>query len=156
MSTDCHCDFAFEGRRMDGAPVHGMKGTKLYETWKGMKKRCFSGNADDEVRLYQDKGIGICTQWVDSFLVFFNDMGPKPAAHYSIDRIDGTKGYCPHNCRWATPTQQVDSANIRGDYYYVYVEFNGRKHLMGKVNGLEKCNKLISEMKLVKRKEYVK
>lgn len=84
-----------------------MKGTHMYETWKTMKARCFSSTKHDYVKYYQSKGIGICEQWVDSFLIFYSDMGDKPSPSHSIDRMDGDKGYCPHNCRWATKREQT-------------------------------------------------
>lgn len=58
---------------------------------------------------YGAKGIAVCEQWND-FRNFLYDMGERPAGK-SIDRIDGSKGYEPGNCRWATRSQQ--NANRR-------------------------------------------
>lgn len=33
-------------------------------------------------------------------------MGPRSSARHSIDRINGSKGYEPSNCRWATSVEQ--------------------------------------------------
>lgn len=58
---------------------------------------------------YGAKGIKVCDRWHD-FRSFLYDMGERPPGR-SIDRIDGTKGYEPGNCRWATRAQQ--NANRR-------------------------------------------
>lgn len=58
---------------------------------------------------YGAKGITVCERWHD-FRNFLYDMGERPAGR-SIDRIDGSKGYEPENCRWATRAQQ--NANRR-------------------------------------------
>lgn len=56
-----------------------------------------------------------------SWLVFENflrDMGEKPEGT-SLDRIDGSKGYEPGNCRWATYSQQMRN---RKDNVYLKTE----------------------------------
>jgi hypothetical protein len=40
------------------------------------------------------------------------DMGKRPSRAHSLDRIDGTKGYEPGNCRWATRTEQQRSRKV--------------------------------------------
>ena len=102
----CDCVMVNKGQYNSAAEQHGMKNTKIYQTWKSMKARCFSNKVAKKD--YADKGIMVCKQW-SSFLQFYKDMGDKPAPEYSIDRIDNNKGYCPHNCRWATKhTQSVN------------------------------------------------
>lgn len=49
---------------------------------------------------------------------FIEDMGKKPSKEYSLDRIDGTKGYNKENCRWATKTEQ--SRNTKNNILFRY------------------------------------
>lgn len=81
--------------------------SSLYYIWDGMIGRCERPKNKDYSR-YGAKGIHVCERWLgrDGYGNFCADMGPRPKG-YSIDRIDGSKGYSPENCRWATPKQQV-------------------------------------------------
>ena len=83
-------------------PKHGASTEKgpTYETWRAMRRRV---NRPDERPHYA--GITLDPAWND-FSKFLEDMGERPAGK-TIDRIDGTKGYCKENCRWATPVQQT-------------------------------------------------
>lgn len=88
----------------------------LYETWTGMRSRC-QRPADTNYQYYGAKGIRVCERW-SSFTNFLEDMGDRPTPNHSIDRIDGTKGYEPGNCRWASP--QLQQRNLRTNRIYYY------------------------------------
>lgn len=83
------------------------KDPSLYSLYCGMVARCTKPTNKDYAR-YGAKGITVCDRWLghDGYGNFCADMGDRPKG-YSIDRIDGDKGYCPENCRWASPKQQV-------------------------------------------------
>ena len=91
-------------------PQHGMKGAPEYTCWKAMNQRCNNQNCKAFPR-YGGNGITICARW-KSFENFYADMGPKPSASHSIDRIDGSLGYSPDNCRWATPKEQSQNRDF--------------------------------------------
>lgn len=71
-----------------------------------MRIRCLNPKATGYAR-YGGAGVTICKRW-DSFENFYKDMGPRPEGH-SLERIDGSKGYTPKNCRWATPREQCNN-----------------------------------------------
>jgi hypothetical protein len=87
-----------------GKRQHGMCGTPEYVAWQRMNDRCNNPNSEDFPD-YGGNGVTICERW-KSFENFYADMGPKPSASHSVDRRDGSKGYSPENCRWATPKEQ--------------------------------------------------
>lgn len=85
-----------------------------YNVWLSMKQRCYNPNVFGYER-YGGRGITICERWLNSFENFLADMGERPSSEYSIDRIDGDKGYEPSNCRWATKKEQGNNrcTNLR-------------------------------------------
>lgn len=70
-----------------------------------MRARCHNPKSNDYA-LYGARGIAVCERWRDSFENFLADMGHKPTARHSIDRINNDGNYEPSNCRWATATEQ--------------------------------------------------
>lgn len=103
---------------------HGMEGTRTYNIWSQMKRRCLNPKAAMYVN-YGARGIRICDRWL-SFAGFLSDMGPCPSPSHSIDRIDNDGNYEPSNCRWATAKQQ-----IRNRRNTVTVLWNGRSRAIG-------------------------
>lgn len=93
--------------------------TVEYRTWKAMRWRCSPKNPHRN--RYFDRGITVCDRWND-FNLFLEDMGTRPSAEYSLDRIDNERGYSPENCRWATRIQQTNNTGRTN-----YVIHNGAK-----------------------------
>lgn len=91
-------------RRYRPRQFHGMTGTRIYMIWKNIIARCTRAT-DKRYARYGARGITVCDKW-QAFNGFYEDMGDPPGPEYEVDRIDGTKGYEPGNCRWATPHHQ--------------------------------------------------
>ena len=98
---------------------HGKSNTRLHRIWREMIRRCENPNC----RSYKDygaRGIAICEQWRNDFMIFYNwaiENGYND--ELSIERKDVTIGYCPENCCWITIGEQ---RNNRRDTLY----FNGK------------------------------
>ena len=87
----------------------------IYGVWHGIKTRIYNVN-DNQYENYGGRGLGMFTEWRDSFGAFAawvdHNLGPRPSDDHSIDRIDNDFGYFPtkpdgsYQLRWATQEQQ--------------------------------------------------
>lgn len=79
---------------------------ELKSTWSGMVQRCVNPRAQSWSD-YGGRGIRVCDRWAGSFEAFLSDMGERPSARHSLDRINNNGHYEAQNCRWATKKQQA-------------------------------------------------
>ena len=93
-------------RQIECNTTHGMRDTRLYYIWCGMKQRC-----KDKTRMdYGGKGISICDEWKDDFQAFYDwSVNNGYRDDLSIDRIDVNGNYEPDNCRWADAYTQMNN-----------------------------------------------
>ena len=119
-SCGCHKLELFVGRNT----THGLHDLPEHKAWENMLSRCYNENTPC-YKHYGGRGIKVCKRWRKSFTNFLEDMGRRPAAGYSLDRIDNSEDYRKSNCRWTTQQQQL--RNRRGN---VKITIDGRTRLL--------------------------
>lgn len=85
---------------------HGLRLTPEFKVWCSMIDRCHRPS-DHSYRNYGGRGIYVCSRWRSSVRNFYHDVGPRPSAAHSIERLDVNGNYQPDNCCWATKKQQA-------------------------------------------------
>lgn len=118
VSCGCFARESARKRTKHGAARKGQHSAE-YTIWSGMVSRCHYPS-DSNYPRYGAKGITVCARWRHDFAAFLADVGPRPSVDHSIDRKDGTLGYEPNNCRWATLKEQA--RNQRSNHR---IEFDG-------------------------------
>lgn len=113
--------------------IHGMCKSRLYEVWRGMKKRC-GNSSHPHYKDYGGRGITVCDEWANSFNAFaewalshgYNESAPKGGC--TLDRIDPDGNYCPENCRFADMVVQQNNRRDRSNDVQVYLGQDGIYH----------------------------
>lgn len=91
----------------------GIRHTKLYHIYHGMKQRCYNPNSPSYA-LYGERGIKLCDTWLnnyDAFREWSLSHGYSENSNLTIDRIDSDKGYSPENCQWILLRENSAKAN---------------------------------------------
>ena len=101
---------------------HGGTGSRLYNIWKGIHRRCYNENATG-YSYYGGNGIAMCDEWVgrdgfENFKVWAIEHGYKD--DLTIERVDINKGYSPSNCCWVTRREQQRNKSTNR-----FIEYNG-------------------------------
>lgn len=97
--------------------THGMSQTNLYQVWFAMIRRC-EEKSNKQYPDYGGRGIKVCKSW-HKFENFYSDMGDRIGKVW-LERKNNDRGYCPSNCKWATPIEQA--SNTRKN---VHIKFKG-------------------------------
>lgn len=108
-TTSCGC-FNRE-RSVETHTKHGLHKHPLYSVWRSMLTRTgvYKGANDEWRRDYIDRGISVCEEWQD-FRNFYDwALSHGYEKNLQIDRIDNSRDYCPENCQWVTPKQNMNN-----------------------------------------------
>lgn len=129
-SKSCGC------LQIESATTHGMKNTQIWNTWHGIRQRCFNPK-NKAYKDYGGRGITVCDRWL-TFEGFYRDMGPgyeKCIANgekISLDRYPDNNGnYEPGNCRWATIEQQNRNMRTSSRTINLILHIKNRNTFMG-------------------------
>ena len=114
---------------------HGLRNTRIYSIWQGMKARCYR-KSHTYYKRYGGRGITVCDEWRNDVQAFYDwAMSNGYADNLTIDRIDANGNYEPSNCRWVTLDVQHNNREKT-----VFVEINGQSKTLSQwaeVTGLK-------------------
>lgn len=97
--------------------IHHETKTRLYRCWQAMKRRCLKTN-DDHYQFYGERGIGVCTEWLNYEIFRDWALTNGYTDELTLDRIDVNGNYEPSNCRWVD--RKIQANNKRTNHYITY------------------------------------
>lgn len=113
---------------------HGGAGTRLYEIWCSMKKRCNNPHAKNYAR-YGGRGITVCSEWeqFEPFRDWALSVGYAEAL--TLERKDVNGNYCPENCTWIPQKRQARNRTSNKN-----IQINGETHTLVEWCEIRKLN----------------
>ncbi|WP_157129869.1 AP2 domain-containing protein [Burkholderia pseudomallei] len=96
-TVSCGCFSVENAKRVH--TKHGMYKSPEYQAWVNMRARCYDSKSR-HYKNYGGRGIGVCTEWRESFDAFFAEVGLRPSDDHELDREENDKDYMPGNVRW--------------------------------------------------------
>lgn len=135
-TRSCGC-YAREVRKITGAKSgiakvnyrHGGFGTKLYNVWAGIIRRCENPN-QKYYKDYGGRGISVCSEWRNNFAKFRDwafENGYQDGL--TIERINNDGDYEPGNCRWIPMAEQ-----FRNRRNSILIEHNGKTYTLREIS----------------------
>lgn len=84
---------------------HGLKNHPLYNTWRGMKSRCYLVKSPSYC-YYGARGVVVCREWLE-FKPFYDwAVSNGWQEGLTLERRDPNGNYEPNNCEWVTKGYQ--------------------------------------------------
>lgn len=87
-------------------PKYKIQNRRLYQCWRGMKRRCFDAK-DKRYYRYGGRGITVCNEWLDYDIFAKWALNNGYREDLTIDRINNDGNYEPSNCKWSTHKEQA-------------------------------------------------
>ena len=85
---------------------HGMTKHPAYAVYRSMIDRCRLPT-HQAWKNYGGRGISVCSRWQESFVNFWEDMGPSYQKGLTLERLDNELDYSPDNCQWVSMRDQT-------------------------------------------------
>lgn len=101
---------------------HGLSRHPLYIIWRNIKRRCYK-KTDKNYDTYGAKGIRVCDEWLNDFMVFYNwciNNGWRKGLQIDKDIKGNGLLYSPETCCLVTSSQ-----NCRKKINNYLVEYDG-------------------------------
>ena len=112
--------------RIENNTKHGMRHTRFYQIWQGMKARC-NGKSIGLKKNYVGRGIKVGKEWFkfknfmdDMYKLYINHCKKFGEKNTFIDRINNDGNYNKKNTKWSTRLE--NNCNKRST---IYITFNG-------------------------------
>ena len=113
-TLSCGCKVDVEWRKDFGKRIHNI--------WRSIHCRTKDYNKGSKRKSYFEKGIIVCDEWKSYTIFKIWALSNGFKEDLQLDRIDNSKGYNPNNCRFVTPTVNVNNRDVT-----IMVEYHGVK-----------------------------
>lgn len=116
LTVSCGC--YLRKRSREQMTRHGMKGTRIYNIYRGIKQRCLNPK-NQHYPLYGGRGIRMCNEWANSPEAFFKwAFANGYTENLTLDRIDVNGDY-EHG------KEVFEGDVLEADYKYDQLGYNG-------------------------------